>query len=149
MAPVHFPLSIPSIEEAPMANGDRLTETYLNTHRKSAERNARARGLFPAHGATHFARVRAPFRPYIVEAKGSRKWDIDGNEYVDYVMGHGALVLGHSHPAIVEAITRQAAKGIHFGDNHGLEIEWAERIQGLMPSAERIEFFASGQEANQ
>jgi len=133
---------------ASVAAKDPLIEAYQRAHPKSAEWHARARGLFPADGATHFARVRAPFRPYITRAQGSRKWDVDGNEYVDYVMGHGALVLGHGHPAVVEAVRAQAGRGIHFGDNHGLEVEWADRIRSLMPSAERVEFFASGQEAN-
>ena len=128
---------------------DRLTDAFLASHARSAALNARAKGLFAAEGATHFARVRMPFRPYITHATGSRKWDVDGNQYIDYVMGHGALILGHSHPAVVEAIQRQAAQGVHFGDNHPLEVEWAERIRGLMPAAERVEFCASGQEANQ
>ena len=103
---------------------------------------------FAARGATHFARVHVPFRPYITHAAGSRKWDVDGHEYIDYVMGHGALVLGHSHPDIVRAVQEQAAKGLHYGDNHELEIEWSALIRQLMPTAERIEFCASGQEAN-
>jgi glutamate-1-semialdehyde 2,1-aminomutase len=132
-----------------MASPDPLTASYEQRHPRSAEWNRRARAFFAAEGATHFARVRSPFRPDITHAQGSRKWDVDGNEYIDYVMGHGALVLGHSHPAIVDAIVTQAAKGVHFGDNHPLEVEWAARIQRLMPAAERIEYFASGQEANQ
>jgi glutamate-1-semialdehyde 2,1-aminomutase len=83
-----------------------------------------------------------------VRAAGSRKWDVDGNEYLDYVMGHGALILGHSHPRIVEAVRAQVERGLHYGDNHALELEWAERIRELMPGAARIEYFASGQEAN-
>ena len=131
-----------------MTNGNRLDTDYADRHPASVEWHRRGLQLFTARGATHFARVATPFRPYIVRALGARKWDVDGNEYLDYVMGHGALILGHSHPAIVEAIQRQAALGIHFGDNHPLEGEWAERIRALMPSAERLEFFASGQEAN-
>jgi glutamate-1-semialdehyde 2,1-aminomutase len=131
-----------------MAEPDSLVEAYRRLRPGSVAWHQRARGLFAADGATHFTRVRAPFRPYIVRAQGSRKWDVDGNEYIDYVMGHGALVLGHGHPAVVAAIQAQAARGIHFGDNHPLEVEWAERIRELMPVAERVEFFACGQEAN-
>lgn len=131
-----------------MTVGDRLAAEYADRHPASAEWHRRALPLFTARGATHFARVATPFRPYIVRAMGARKWDADDNEYLDYVMGHGALILGHSHPAVVEAIQRQAALGIHYGDSHPLEVEWAERIRALLPSAERIEFFASGQEAN-
>ena len=128
---------------------DALTEAYIEARPGSAAIAARARGLFAARGATHFARVMAPFRPYIVRAAGSRKWDVDGHEYLDYVMGHGALILGHSHPAVVNAIVAQSRLGLHYGDSHPLEVEWAERIRSLMPAAERIEYFASGQEANQ
>jgi len=144
-SPVRTPAS--PAKEAPRGT-DQLAEAYEKSHPGSAAWYARARGYFPADGATHFARVRAPFRPYIARAQGSRKWDVDGNVYIDYVMGHGALVLGHGHPAVVEAVQAQAARGIHYGDNHGLEVDWAERIRALMPAAERIEYFASGQEAN-
>ncbi len=140
---------VPPDSGTPVPTSDPAIETYRRHHPRSAELHTRATALFAAQGATHFSRVHNPYRPYIVRAEGSRKWDIDGHEYLDYVMGHGALVLGHSHPAVVEAIQRQAARGLHYGDNHPLEVEWAERIRGLMPAAERIEFCASGQEANQ
>ena len=103
---------------------------------------------FVANGATHFNRIFDPFRPYISHAKGSHKWDVDGNEYIDYVMGHGALILGHGHPAVVQAVQEQMAKGVHYGENHELEIEWAKLIKSMMPTAERVEFFSRGQEAN-
>ena len=131
-----------------LSSADRLVDDYRRRHPGSAAWHLRASEVFAAHGATHFARVRAPFRPYITHALGSRKWDVDGNEFIDYVMGHGALLLGHGHPAVVEAVQQQAARGIHLGDNHALEVEWAERIRSLMPAAERVEFFACGQEAN-
>ncbi len=87
-----------------MANADQFIDEYITSHPGSANLHTRARKLFAAAGATHLARVRSPFRPYITKAAGSRKWDIDGNEYIDYTMGHGALILGHSHPAVVEAV---------------------------------------------
>jgi glutamate-1-semialdehyde 2,1-aminomutase len=123
-------------------------EQYLKTHPGSQKSHERARKLFAADGATHVNRVYEPFRPYIVCAKGSRKWDVDGNEYIDYVMGHGSLILGHSHPAVVEAVQEQMAKGVHYSENHELEIHWAELIKRMMPGMERIEFFSCGQEAN-
>ena len=75
------------------------------------------------------------------------KWDIDGNEYVDYFGGHGALILGHCHPAVVEAVERQIARGTHFGACHELEIEWASLIRDMVPCAETIRFTSSGTEA--
>jgi glutamate-1-semialdehyde 2,1-aminomutase len=129
-------------------NADAVMKHYTASHANSVELHARAVQLFAAAGATHSARVMDPFRPYVREARGSRKWDVDGNEYIDFVMGHGALILGHSHPAVVKALGEQVARGLLYGDNHELEIEWATLIQRMMPVAERIEFCACGQEAN-
>jgi glutamate-1-semialdehyde 2,1-aminomutase len=126
----------------------KIEEEYINAHPRSKKLHDQALNLFPAKGATHASRVLDPFRPYITHARGSRKWDVDGNEYIDYVMGHGGLILGHSHPAIVKAVQDQMAKGVHYGENHELEIKWAELIKQMMPMAERIEFCACGQEAN-
>ena len=127
---------------------DKLVEEYKGTHPKSGELHERAVEVFAADGATARARVLEPYRPYITHAQGSKKWDVDGNEYIDYVMGHGALILGHGHPAIVKAIQEQVVKGTHYGDNHELEVEWAELIKSMILSAERVEFFSCGQEAN-
>ena len=96
---------------------------------------------------THDGRYLEPFPIYVDRAAGARKWDVDGNELVDYWMGHGALLLGHSHPAVVEAVRRQAGLATHPGACHELEIEWGEWIQRLVPSAEQIRFTNSGTEA--
>jgi len=127
---------------------ENIVEEYTRHHQKSLRLHKRAEKIFAANGATHFLRLLDPFRPYITNTRGSRKWDVDGNEYIDYVVGHGALILGHGHPAVVRAVQEQMAKGVHYGDNHELEIEWAELIQSMMPSMKRIEFFSCGQEAN-
>ena len=127
---------------------ENIIEEYKRTHPGSQKLYERAIKVFAANGATHDARTLDPFRPYITHAKGSRKWDVDGNEYVDYTLGHGGLILGHSHPAIVQAVQEQMAKGVHYGENHELEVEWAELIKSMMPVAERVEFCACGNEAN-
>ncbi len=127
---------------------DKIVEEYIRTHPGSQKLHERAVKVFAAEGATHSTRILDPFRPYITHAKGSRKWDVDGNEYIDYVLGHGALILGHCHPDVVRAVQEQMAKGVHYGENHELEIEWAELIKSMLPSMERVEFFACGQEAN-
>jgi glutamate-1-semialdehyde 2,1-aminomutase len=131
-----------------MLTGDNLVEEYKRTHPGSQKLHDRAVMVFAADGATHMVRVLDPFRPYFTHAQGSRKWDVDGNEYIDYVMGHGGLILGHSHPAVVQAVQEQMAKGVHYGENHELELRWAELIKSMMPTAERVEFFSCGQEAN-
>ena len=125
-----------------------IVEEYVSAHPGSQKLHEEAKKIFAANGATHSTRILDPFRPYITHAKGSRKWDVDGNEYIDYVMGHGALILGHCHPDVVRAVQEQMAKGVHYGENHELEVEWAKLIQRMMPAMERIEFFPCGQEAN-
>lgn len=125
-----------------------LIKEYIAKRPGSEKLHEQAVQLFSANGATHSARILDPFRPYITHAKGVRKWDVDGNEYIDYVMGHGALILGHSHPEWIRAVQEQLAKGVHFGENHQLEIEWAELIKRMIPMAERVEYCACGNEAN-
>ena len=131
-----------------MLSGEDLIKEYKKTHPLSQKLHERAVKVFAANGATHQSRILKPFRPYITHAKGSRKWDVDGNEYIDFVMGHGTLILGHSHPAIVQAVQKQMAKGVHYGENHELEVEWAELVKSMLPMAERVEFCSCGQEAN-
>lgn len=116
-------------------------------HTHSREWYRRALRVFPS-GVTHDNRFFGAVEPvYIDRAEGSRKWDVDGNEYIDFWMGHGALLLGHSHPAIVEAVQRQMSRGTHYGSSHPLEVEWGELIQAIVPSAERVKFTGSGTES--
>jgi glutamate-1-semialdehyde 2,1-aminomutase len=115
----------------------------------SAALHERARRVFP-DGVTHDGRYMEPFSLYCTHANGPRKWDVDGNEYVDYFGGHGALLLGHSHPAIVEALARQAARGTHLGASHEQEVVWGELVQQIVPSGQgggMIKFTSSGTEA--
>ena len=120
--------------------------SYLERTPRSGRRHDEARGLLPS-GIVHDARRTWPYGLYVDRAMGSRKWDIDGNEYVDYHGGHGALLLGHQHPNVVAAVQAQLRKGMHFAAGHELQIEWARLIQELIPSAERVRFTSSGTEA--
>lgn len=97
-------------------------------------------------GATHAIRSYAP-AIHVERAQGARKWLVDGRELVDYTMGHGALLLGHAHPAVVSAVQEQVACGTHYGAAHPLEVEWAELICRMVPSVEQVRFTASGTEA--
>jgi glutamate-1-semialdehyde 2,1-aminomutase len=128
--------------------GSPLVQAYIEKTSGSARLATRARGVFPS-GITHDARYIEPHGIYVTHAAGSRKWDVDGNEYVDYPGGHGALLFGHSHPEIEQAIQAQVSKGVHYGAGHELEIEWAELIQQLVPCAERVRFTNSGTESTQ
>jgi len=86
---------------------------------------------------------------FIKSGKGSKVYDIDSNEYIDYVLAYGPLILGHSHPAIVKAISDQVNSGTIFGFNHELEIEVSKKIVGLIPSIEQVRFNSTGTEAVQ
>jgi glutamate-1-semialdehyde 2,1-aminomutase len=99
-----------------------------------------------AGGSTHAIRS---YRPsvYVDRAQGPRKWLVDGRELVDYTMGHGALLLGHAHPAVVEAVHRQVGRGTHYGAANPLEVEWAELIGAVVDSVDQVRFTASGTEA--
>ncbi len=84
---------------------------------------------------------------FIERAKGSHIWDVDGNEYVDYVCSWGPMILGHAHPKVVEAIKEQAEKGTSYGAPTELEVELAKMIVELVPSVEKVRMVNSGTEA--
>jgi len=82
-----------------------------------------------------------------MRGEGARVWDADGVEYLDYVGAFGPLILGHAHPQVVAALTRQVSRGGPFGATSPIEVELAERIGEAMPSMERLRFVSSGTEA--
>ena len=123
-----------------------IQEEFRARHPRAAALGERARAAIPG-GITHDIRHLLPFPVYIERARGTRKWDVDGHEYVDYWMGHGALFLGHCHPAVVSAVQEQVARGTHLGASHELEVRWAELVNHLVPSAELTRFTMSGTEA--
>jgi glutamate-1-semialdehyde 2,1-aminomutase len=123
-----------------------LVDAYCKRTPASAQLYKRASHVFPS-GVTHDGRILEPHPIYVERAAGSHKWDVDGNEYVDYAGGHGALLLGHNHPMVTEAIAQQLPRGTHYGSGHELEVRWGELVQELMPSAELVRFTNSGTEA--
>ncbi|HEY3120320.1 MAG TPA: aminotransferase class III-fold pyridoxal phosphate-dependent enzyme, partial [Vicinamibacteria bacterium] len=84
---------------------------------------------------------------FIRRGQGARVWDEDGREYVDFLGSWGPLILGHAHPAVVEAVRRAAGEGTSFGAPCLAEVELAERVVRLMPSIEKVRFVSSGTEA--
>ena len=129
-----------------MAPENDLIAAYAAKRPKSGEYWQRAQQVL-AGGVGHDLRRFEPTPLYITRARGARKWDVDGNEYIDFLMGNAALLLGHADPEVVEAVTRAVRDGSHFGCDHPLQIEWAEWITRLIPSAERVRFVNSGTEA--
>src|SRR5271165_1025653 len=84
---------------------------------------------------------------FMERGRGSRIYDVDGNEYIDWMMAFGALPLGHAHPEIVEAIAGAAATGAHFASATPVELEVAEMLQSMVRNAERVRFANTGTEA--
>jgi glutamate-1-semialdehyde 2,1-aminomutase len=125
---------------------DPIVDQYLAKTPGSAQLYRRAVEIFPG-GVTHDTRYLQPHPLYIERAQGARKWDVDGNEYVDYIGGHGALLLGHNHPIVTAAVREQLAKGTHFGAAHELEVRWGEQVQKMVPCAQRVRFTGSGTES--
>ncbi|HYJ79331.1 MAG TPA: glutamate-1-semialdehyde 2,1-aminomutase [Longimicrobiaceae bacterium] len=84
---------------------------------------------------------------FVARGAGARLWDVDGNEYLDYVLSWGPLILGHAHPAVVEAVRDAAERGTSFGAPTAAEVELAELVRELVPSMQRVRFVSSGTEA--
>lgn len=124
----------------------KILETFEARTGGSRRLAERARSVFPS-GVTHDIRAFRPWPVYIERAAGPRKWDVDGHEYVDYIGGHGALLLGHNRPEVVDAMTAALARGTHFGSSHDLELAWGEQVLRMVPGAQRVRFTSSGTEA--
>ena len=104
---------------------------------------ARAREVLPASGFGNFdASI------VIARGQGSRVWDEDGAEYVDYLIGSGPMLLGHGHPEVLEAVLEQVARGMTFFANNAKGIELAEAIVDAVPCCEQVRFVTSGGEAD-
>lgn len=115
----------------------------------SAELFRRAQDLIPGGVNSPVRAFRAVGgQPFFVErAQGARLWDVDGNEYLDYVLSWGPLILGHAHPAVVRAVSEAAQRGTSYGAPTSAEVELAERVREFFPSMQRLRFVNSGTEA--
>lgn len=136
------------ITTPPPTMPESLEVRYATTRPRSRALYDEARHVFPS-GITHDNRYLRPFPVVIDRAVGAYKWDVDGHRYIDYGVGHGALLLGHGHPAVVDAVTEQMRRGTHFAASHELELRWGQLVQRLVPSAELVKFVSSGTEATQ
>ena len=118
-------------------------------NRTSVELFARARRLIPGG-------VNSPARAwnsvggnplFFKRAKGARIWDADDNQFIDYVCSWGPMILGHGHPAVIDAVVTTAQRGLSFGAPCTLETRLAEKIRALVPSMQRLRMVSSGTEA--
>ena len=106
----------------------------------------KAKKLIPG-GVNSPVRAFEPYPFFTKYAKGSRIFDVDGHEYIDYCMGYGPLILGHAPPRIIEAVKGQLEKGTLYGTPTEKEVELAELIRKLVPSAEMVRLVTTGAEA--
>ena len=123
-------------------------EEYKAKTKKSAERFELAQKDLPG-GVTGNVKFYSPYPVYAKKAKGSHLWDLDGNEYIDYMLCFGPLILGHAHPKVVSAIKKQLETdgSQTFGAPHELEMKMAARLKKLFPFADSARFTNSGLEA--
>ncbi|MFZ5915712.1 MAG: glutamate-1-semialdehyde 2,1-aminomutase [Chloroflexota bacterium] len=116
---------------------------------KSKELLAAARRVIPGGVSSPVRAFRAvggePL--FIARGEGAYLWDEDGNRFVDYVLSWGPLILGHAHPAVVEALAEAATRGTSYGAPTALETELAELVIEMVPSVEMVRFVNSGTEA--
>ena len=124
-----------------------IREEYIRKNPRSAELYPRFREVFPSGGAGHDGYVAEPFPIAIARGQGPRKWDVDGNEYIDYGLGSASLLLGHSHPAVTEALQRALPNGSHYGAPVEAMLEWGEKVHNLIPCADKVRFVGSGAES--
>jgi glutamate-1-semialdehyde 2,1-aminomutase len=123
---------------APSRNASRSQEWFRRAQQSLVEGvNSPSRGLSVYTAGPIF----------LERGQGSRVWDADGNEYVDFMMSFGALIHGHAHPKLVEKVSQAAAEGSHFAAATSAEVDAAERFCRMVPSAELVRFTNSGSEA--
>ncbi|MEM4519599.1 MAG: aminotransferase class III-fold pyridoxal phosphate-dependent enzyme [Sulfolobales archaeon] len=124
-----------------------LEVEYLSRTRVSRSLFERARKVLPG-GVTYYIRYLSPYPPYITGGKGTRVWDVDGNEYLDFWMGHGAHVLGHAPNFVIDSVCELSRKGTHLGFENPYAVEYAEFLTKVLPNVEMFKFCVSGTEAN-
>jgi glutamate-1-semialdehyde 2,1-aminomutase len=122
-------------------------EEYTSETPTSKTLYRRAKNVLPA-GVSYGVRFYEPYPFFTARAKGSKLYDVDGNEFVDFWLGHTTLILGHSPRPIVTAVKEQLENGTIYGTSHELEVSLAEQVVKMVPSAEMVRFTNSGTEAN-
>jgi len=123
-----------------------LSSEYDAVTTRSREMFGRAKRVF-AGGVNHNARYYEPYPIFVGRAKGKFLWDVDGNRYTDYWMGHMALLLGHSPEVVASPLRSQIRRGTHFGMGNKLSLELGEEVQKIVPCSEMLRFCNTGAEA--
>jgi len=119
----------------------------MNFNKEKSKKLFEEAKKFLPGGVTYALRYFEPYPFYVVKAKGSKIWDVDGNEYIDFWMGHGAIITGHMHEPIINALKEQLNYGFHFGWCNEWEVKWAKAVCEWF-SADMVRPTNSGTEAN-
>jgi glutamate-1-semialdehyde 2,1-aminomutase len=119
----------------------------MKSYEKSRALYERARRSLAGGVSSEFRRFSQPHPLFYVSGRGSHITDVDGNDYLDFTLSQGPLILGHSHPEVLAAVADASESGQLFAGQHVAELELAEKLQSLLPCAERLRFSLSGSEA--
>jgi len=125
----------------------RYLKTYEDMTSKSRELFERASRFIPG-GVVYHIRFFHPYPIYVIKAKETYVWDVDGNKYEDYWMGHGTHILGHSPDFVIDKVYEVSRYGTHFGFENIYAIEYAELLTKIIPNCDMVKSTNSGTEAN-
>jgi glutamate-1-semialdehyde 2,1-aminomutase len=120
----------------------------MRSYAQSGTLHERACRVLAGGVSSEFRKATAPHPLFYTHGQGSRIWDADGNEYLDFTLSQGPLILGHSHPHVLNSVARASDQGQLFAGQHLLELLLAEKLQSLIPCAELMRFSLSGSEAD-
>src|SRR3712207_834532 len=134
---------------APSLLNEKGSAMALDVSTRSADhaRLLEAAERYMPGGTLGYFRLPDDVKLVVREGRGSKLYDVDGREYVDYILGSGPMLIGHAHPAVIEAVTAQLARGTTFYLLTEEAIRLAERICQLSPCAEQVRFVSTGNEA--
>jgi glutamate-1-semialdehyde 2,1-aminomutase len=121
----------------------------MKTYKESAALLERAKKVLASGVSSEFRKYNHPHALFYTHGRGSKIYDVDGNEYLDFTLSQGPLILGHSHPAVLDAVTEYSRSGQLFAGQHIQEVELAEKLNKHIPSAELMRFCLDGSEAVQ
>ena len=119
----------------------------MRSYKKSIELYGRATEVLAGGVNSNFRAFNRPVPLFIERGEGAHLWDVDGNKYIDYVLGLGPVILGHAPKPVIDAVANSLARGQCYSAQHELEIELAEALVAAVPSAEMVRFSSSGSEA--
>src|SRR5690606_36935654 len=122
---------------------------FMRSYEKSRQLYERACRSMAGGVSSHFRMAGTPHPLFFTKGKGSLIYDADGNEYLDFTLSQGPMLLGHSHPEVLRQVAEETANGQLYAGQHMLELELAEKIKALVPCAELIRFSNSGSESVQ